>query len=191
MKKTQIAVLALFLAVGSSVGAAFAEDAPKPAAKPTAPLSPSEQLAAAQAVVNQGNQLSQRVGHMLDDARREGDIIRLTCLNDKLTEINAILRSAQGRMGSLGKAVDADARNHESTVLTVLGQKFQTLDQEANQCVGQDLYETGTTKVVTEIDPDLLPFEDDVGNPVTMLPGGLPTIPPSSVPEMPPATAND
>ncbi|MET0390326.1 MAG: hypothetical protein ABW321_30420 [Polyangiales bacterium] len=130
-----------------------------------ASLSPSDQVAAAESMVNRGSVLSQRVNQMLDEARREADVIRVTCLNDKLTQINANLRTAQSRLTSFQRTVDSEQRTHELTVLTVLGQKLQVLDQEANQCVGQDLYETGPTKVVTEIDTSVLPFESDPTNP--------------------------
>jgi hypothetical protein len=133
-------------------------------------LSPADQMAAAEAMVNRGNVLSTRVTTMLDEARREADVIRVTCLNDKLTQINANLRTAQSRLQSFQRTVDIDQRNHELTVLTVLGQKLQVLDQEANQCVGQDLYETGPTKVVTEIDTSILPFESDPTNPQVQTP---------------------
>lgn len=134
-------------------------------------LSAAEQAAAADAIVAKGNALSTRVGQMLDDARREADMIRVTCLNDKLTQINANLRTAQTRLTSLTRTGDADQRNHELTVLTVLGQKLQTLDQESNQCVGQDLYDTGPTKVVTEIDTSRLPAtETDPTNPQILTP---------------------
>ncbi|MEY4581710.1 MAG: hypothetical protein RL701_6413 [Pseudomonadota bacterium] len=125
------------------------------------PSSPQEQVASAETMVSRGGVLSQRVTQMLDDARREADVIRVTCLNDKLTQINANLRTAQSRLASLQKTVDLDQRNHEMTVLTVLGQKLQVLDQEANQCVGQDLYETGATKVVTDIDTSKLPIYEN------------------------------
>jgi hypothetical protein len=107
---------------------------------------------------------------MLDDARRDADVIRVTCLNDKLTQINANLRTAQVRYASLGRTVDADQRKHEQTVLAVLGQKLAVLDQEANQCIGQDLYETGPTKIITEIDTSVLPFETDPSNPQIAVP---------------------
>lgn len=129
------------------------------------PGSPAEQVTAADAIVSRGTSLSQRVTQMLDDARREADVIRVTCLNDKLTQINANMRTAQSRYASLQRTVDADQRKHELTVLSVLGQKLQVLDQEANQCVGQDLYETGPTKITTEIDTSLLPFESDPTSP--------------------------
>lgn len=133
-------------------------------------VSTADQVSAAETMVGRGSTLSQRVTQMLDDARREADVIRVTCLNDKLTQINANLRTAQSRLGSLQKTVDADQRNHELTVLTVLGQKLQVLDQEANQCVGQDLYETGATKIVTDIDTSKLPFEQDPTSPRLQVP---------------------
>ena len=137
---------------------------PQPSAANAAPQE------SADAIVQRASNLSQRVSQMLDEARRDADMIRVTCLNDKLTQINANLRTAQGRLASLQKAVDVDQRNHELTVLTVLGQKMQVLDQESNQCVGQDLYETGPTKVTTEINTSLLPFEADPTNPQIQVP---------------------
>ncbi|HBQ11146.1 MAG TPA: hypothetical protein DEF51_08195, partial [Myxococcales bacterium] len=47
-----------------------------------AQLSPQEQLAEAERLEERGTQISRRVLAMLDEARRERDIIRVTCLND-------------------------------------------------------------------------------------------------------------
>lgn len=114
---------------------------------------PSEvQVEEGRSVVEYGKSLSERVSNMLTEARKESDIIRITCLNDKLTQINANLRNAQTRLQSLTDATDRESRNHEYTVLMVLKQKFKTLDQEAGQCVGQDIFEIGHTQVTTEYD---------------------------------------
>ncbi len=121
-----------------------------------AQLTPQEQVAEAQATEERGTQISRRVLNMLDEARRERDIIRVTCLNDKLTQSNAHLRTLESRRENLQEAVntgDEDRRNHEFTVISVLGQHFRTLEQEANACLGQDIFETGTTRVVVDIDP--------------------------------------
>jgi hypothetical protein len=128
------------------------------------------EMNAAEAMIARANTLSQRVAQMLDDARRDADVIRVTCLNDKLTQINANLRTAQSRHATLLRTVDIDQRRHELTVLSVLGQKLQVLDQESNQCVGQDLYETGPTKITTEIDTSLLPFENNPTTPTITTP---------------------
>jgi hypothetical protein len=125
-------------------------------------LSPADQLTEAQTIEERGTAISRRVLGMLDEARRERDIIRVTCLNDKLTQINAHLRTLQSRRENLQEAVntgDESRRNHEYTVITVLGQHFRTLEQEANACIGQDIFETGTTRVQVDIDPTT-PEED-------------------------------
>lgn len=164
------ALIALFaaLALGAAgFGLAIAQDEEQQAGgsgddegevpvRRRAQLTPAEQVAEAGRIEERGTQISRRVLNMLDEARRERDIIRVTCLNDKLTQINAHRRTLDQRRGNLQEAVnvgDESRRNHEFTVITVLGQHFRTLEQEANACIGQDIYETGATRVVVEIDP--------------------------------------
>jgi hypothetical protein len=141
-------------------------------------LTPEEQLAEAERIQHGAEGLSSRVMGMLDEARREGDIVRVTCLDDKLTQINAHVRTMSDRVESLQEATttaDPDRRNHEFTVITVLGQNFTQLERDANECIGQSLFETGTTRVVTEIDPNT-PDED---------PSAVPTIPVYTTPYVP------
>jgi hypothetical protein len=109
--------------------------------------------------------------------------MRVTCLNDKLTQVNANLRTAGARSDSLREAVqmnDDARRNHEFTVMTVLGQKFRTLEQEANQCIGQDIFETGTTRVETTIDPETPEEDPSTVNAFPEIP--VPFIPPPASP---------
>jgi hypothetical protein len=140
----------------------------------------AEQTATARSAVQRGSVLAQRISAMLEEARREADIIRVTCLNDKLTQVNANMRTAQTRMAAFESASDPETRSHEATVLGVLGQKFTILDQEANRCVGQDIYDTGSTKVQTEIDTAKLPFEEDATSPTPPPPSAIPELPPFS-----------
>jgi hypothetical protein len=153
------------------------------AAPAAAPLTAAEQLTAANDILNRGAKLSQRVGQLLDEARRDADMIRVTCLNDKLAQVNANLNTAQTRLTAFQKATDGDQRNHEFTVLSVLGQKFQALEQATNGCVGQDLYDTGPTKVTTEIDTSTQPFENDPGTPPATLPPITIEVPPDASPK--------
>lgn len=178
-------------------GAAFAQPAPQPAPAqaPTAagttaptpatsgkPATPQDQIAEGESILRRGTAISSGIREMLDDARKDADIIRITCLDDKLTQINANMRSVEARLEALRKAVDPDRRTHEHTVLTVLAQKLQVLDQEAHQCVGQAMFETGQTKVLTEIDTDMLPFEETPSTPPAVVPPTLPTLPPPTMP---------
>jgi hypothetical protein len=165
---------------GSAPAGAGAAQTAQPAAE-AKPVAPEDMVSEGEAVLRRGNLVSAAVRDMLDEARKDADIIRVTCLDDKLTQINANLRSVETRLEALRKAVDPDRRTHEHTVLTVLAQKLQVLDQEAHQCVGQAMYETGQTKVLTEIDTDSLPFEETPSTPPAVQPPTLPTLPPATV----------
>jgi hypothetical protein len=176
-----VAVLGALL-LGATTGGSAAQEGDAPAGTPSRRAAPTsaEQVATSRSAVQRGSVLAQRISAMLEEARREADIIRVTCLNDKLTQVNANMRTAQTRMSAFESASDPETRNHEATVLGVLGQKFQVLDQEANRCVGQDIYDTGSTKVQTEIDTALLPYEEDVSIPTPPPPSAIPELPPFS-----------
>ncbi len=141
---------------------------------------PQERLDEAAQIRQRGDQISQRLLSQLDEARRERDIIRVTCLNDKLTQVNAHRRSAADRLERLVEADqigDVERAQHEYTVLTVLGQQFRVLEAEANGCIGQDIFETGTTRIVTDIDPETPDEGLEIAEP-----------PPPAVPAIPPPT---
>ena len=124
-------------------------------AEPT--LSATEQLAEAERILESGGQLGVRVSNLLEEARHEHEIIRTTCLNDKLTQVNANIASVTERTGDLRAAAevnDADRATHEFTVITVLGQRFRLLENEANQCIGGEVFANdGATTVETRVTP--------------------------------------
>jgi hypothetical protein len=176
MRAIRILTVSICLVVLGGFGVALAQDEAGGETDATvggrvATLTEEERQEKARAIVDKGEKLSKRVSNMLNEARKEADIIRITCLNDKLTQINANLRNARKRLEALIAAVDPKTASHEFTVLQVLEQKFQTLEQEAAQCVGQDIFEIGATEVITDIDPDMVP--DDLG----AVPEGLPPFP--------------
>lgn len=157
-----LTALLVGLALGAmGFGLAIAQDASDDAGgevpvRRRANVLPQERLDEASTIVQRGDSISRRVLAQLDEARRERDIIRVTCLNDKLTQINAHRRSASDRFERLNDADqigDRERAQHEYTVITVLGQQFRVLEAEANGCIGQDIFETGTTRIVTDIDP--------------------------------------
>ncbi|MFN7697246.1 MAG: hypothetical protein ACK6CU_06370 [Deltaproteobacteria bacterium] len=149
-----------------------------------ADMTPADQVAEAQRLLSSGQSMSLRVQGMLDQSRREGDVLRVTCLDDKLTQVNAHVRTLGDRVEALQEAVrlaDEARRNHEYTVIVVLGQNLVVLDRAASECIGQDLYEIGTTRVVTTIEP---------GSP-DIDPAQLSGVPAESIPFIPaPASAS-
>lgn len=125
-------------------------------------MTSEEMVAEARRIVDQGEQLSRQMLSNLDEARRDGDIIRVTCVNDKLTQVNAHRSTVEQRLENLEDAIqgaDISRRNHEYTVIVVIGQHLVSLDQEALACIGEDIFETGTTQVTTTVDT-ATPVED-------------------------------
>jgi hypothetical protein len=113
-----------------------------------------EKIAQAESIARRAGQLSESLSKMLDEARREKDIMRANCVNRKRTEVNANTRNVEQRLKAMrdAKAGGDDVRfAHEYTVLIVLSQKLDQLDQEATQCLGQNVYEHGASQVVTTV----------------------------------------
>lgn len=159
-------VLLIIFMIGGGLGYAVAQDAseatvdvvkvePMGAAGEPAPLSPGAQAKAAKSAVVDAAASCEAQAEALQNAKREKDIILATCLDDKLSQCSANLQNIKRRQASLDEAIakgDSGAANHESTVIGVLSQKFKMLEQAANQCVGQDLFDAGDTEVREQVD---------------------------------------
>lgn len=144
-------VVGVVLGVGLAVGVAGAQT-PTPGnnAAPvanaevgqrrTANLSGPDQVREANAIVEEVRRVRRQVSDMLDTARQERDIIKVNCLNDKLTQIDVTLRSAQERQELLSNAVSLNndgQRNHEFTLMTIYRGRSSGLENEARQCIGE------------------------------------------------------
>jgi hypothetical protein len=159
-------VLLVVSVIGGGLGYAVAQDSseatvdvikvePMGAPAEAAPLSRAAQTKAAESAVADATASCEAQAEALQNAKREKDIILATCLDDKLSQCSANLQNIKRRQASLDEAIakgDGGAANHESTVIGVLSQKFKMLEQAANQCVGQDLFDAGDTEVRKQVD---------------------------------------
>jgi hypothetical protein len=148
-----------------------------------AAVSPAEQIEQANQIQRRAGQLAERLSKMLDEARREKDIMRANCVNRKLTEVNANTRNVEQRVQALKSAAqtnDDARRSHEYTVLTVLAQKLNSLDQEATQCLGQSVYEPGASQIVTTLVAGSPTLDPTVIDPSTAAPPAI-TVPPPNL----------
>jgi len=121
-------------------------------------LTNEEILAQAETISRRAGQLAERLSKMLDEARRDRDIMRANCINRKLTEVNANIRNVEQRARALRDAItagDGARKSHEYTVLTVLSQKLEQLDQEATQCLSQIVYEPSASQIVSTISANM------------------------------------
>ena len=157
------AVFAMAMIVGAGYAGAQGQPA-SPGADASAglgrqvSLSPAEQLQQSEGFLNRMDTSRGTVRRMLEEARKQRDVVKTLCLNDKLNQIDVAVRSARERRQALELAVkrnDTDLSNHEFTILTVLRQRVDQLNSEANLCVGQEgVFIEGSTVTAT-IDPTL------------------------------------
>ena len=131
-------------------------------------LTPQEQLVESQKPLSRMDAAAASVRKMLEEARRQRDVVKTLCLNDKLSQIDVAVRSARDRRTQLQEAVnrnDAELTNHEFTIMTVLRQRTEQLVAEANQCIGEESAFIGDTKTTLQVDPEIPP--DDTPYPPT------------------------
>jgi hypothetical protein len=159
--------IALSLLVGGSVLAQGPQNPAQETLKGAASLSASQQRAKADEHLGLMHSILKRVDRLLETARKEKDVIKLNCVNEKLTEIKGNLNIAERASNAMRSARnDAVERTHQFSKILVIYQKVVVLGQEAEQCVGEDIRYTGTTTIVTEV-PGGLPDDPTYIEPPT------------------------
>jgi hypothetical protein len=166
-----LAAAVVTLAIGQGVAIAQSPPATPPAGDPGADvnaglqrqanLSPKEQLTQADSDLARMEQSRSTVRRQLMEAREKRDVVKTLCLNDKLTQLNVAVTSAQERRDALAAAAkrgEADLATHEFTILSVLRQRADQLSTEANQCIGEEVGVVGQSSVTVDISD--LPEED-------------------------------
>jgi len=163
--KQIVSIIAGVLAWGLVVsGSALAQTQAPPSVPEPAPAVKSEsipdpeKLQRSSEYLNQMRQGLKNVLQKLEEARNSKDVVKLNCVNEKLTNIKGLLRISEQADISLQEAVakkEEQAADHEFTKVTIARQKIDQLKAEAEQCVGMLAFETGPTEVIVEIPADL------------------------------------
>ncbi len=94
----------------------------------------------AEANLKEMRQLLQEVMRMLDEARDEKDVVKLNCVNEKLTHIRGLVRVSEESQVSLQEAIaveEMEEARHEFTKILVARDRVRQLRAEAEECVGQ------------------------------------------------------
>lgn len=124
----------------------------------TVTLSIDEVKKQASEAVNRVSQVSDVIRKMLEKARTDKDSVKILCLDDKLNQIDALVRSAGPRKQSLDGAAQTrneDLVKHEYTILSEYKKQADKLLGEANQCVGSELTVVTDTSITSSVDPTL------------------------------------
>lgn len=101
----------------------------------------------------------------LEEARDSKDVIKLNCVNEKLTQVKGLLKISENAGIALEEAVarrESDVAQHEYQRISIARQKVDQLRTESEECIGEiviGLDEEGTIVEVeepedlTEVDP--------------------------------------
>jgi hypothetical protein len=151
-------VLGLAL-VGTSVFAQPSDAPPAGEAPPSARIAPpGEMIQQAKDMLSKMQDVLKRVVQLQEVARKQKDIIKLNCVNDKLVQVKGNMNVAEGANTSMNEAMargDDAGRAHEFTRVGLVYQKIQVLGTEAENCIGEDLTFIGQTEVKVEVDPSI------------------------------------
>ncbi|RLB59096.1 MAG: hypothetical protein DRI34_02930 [Deltaproteobacteria bacterium] len=126
-------------------------------------ISDSEKLQRATSYLSDMKQTLGHVLRLLKDAREEKDVIKINCINEKLTTIKGLIRISEQADMTLQEAVakgERDTAAHEFHKISISHQKIKVLRSEAEQCVGELAFAVGKTTVEVEVDKDQVPEED-------------------------------
>ncbi len=166
MKKI-IPLIAMFILLLSSI--AISQESPK-ASEPEKKLSDREMLSKSQEYLKKMKNIYKEILSLLEEARKEKDVVKINCINENLTAIKALLKIAEQADVSLQEAVikkDELVAQHEFEKVEIAYQKAKSLNQEANACAGKISMTPGETKVeveepkdITERDPTEQPKVD-------------------------------
>ncbi len=102
----------------------------------------------------------------LEEARNTRDVVKLNCVNEKLTQIKGLLRISEQADVSMQEALakaDKTTADHEFTKVMIARGKVDQLRGEAEECIGQLAFQTDQNMVVEVEVPDDLP--EDPTNP--------------------------
>jgi hypothetical protein len=99
----------------------------------------------------------------LEEARNSKDVVKLTCVNEKLTQIKGLLRISEQSDVALQEAVarrESQTADHEFTKVTIARSKVDQLRAEAEQCMGQLAFRADENATIEVETPDYLPKGD-------------------------------
>ncbi|MGA9520349.1 MAG: hypothetical protein WBV82_02730 [Myxococcaceae bacterium] len=172
----RIVLTALLLTAATSAAQAPAPDATVPPAQTAADAASSREdytqvppeekkRRSAEALTAMRDVLKDALGK-LEEARNTRDVVKLNCVNEKLTQIKGLLRISEQADVSMQEALarsETTTADHEFTKVMIARQKVNQLRGEAEECIGQLAFQTDQNVQVEVEVPDDLP--EDPTNP--------------------------
>lgn len=119
-------------------------------------LSPKEMLSRSEGLIEEMKTMLERVLSIQQVARKQKDVIRLNCVNDRLLQVKKLLNIAEAARNDLVEAIASETpteQHHQFSKVTISHEKVTVLRDEAEACVGEELIFLGPTEVVVDRPP--------------------------------------
>lgn len=179
MRHLPFLLLTLTTAAFAQAPAQDAAPAAAPQFSPPAAVEPASQVPnpekirrSAEALTRMRDILKDVLGK-LEEARNTRDVVKLNCVNEKLTQIKGLLRISEQADVAMQEAIakgETQGAEHEYTKVTIARQKVEQMRTEAEECIGQLAFRTDENLLVEVEEPVGLPEDPTVA----------PTMPPAT-----------
>jgi hypothetical protein len=110
------------------------------------------------------------VKHLQETARKDKDVIKLNCVNDKLVQIKPQMNIGDTAVMTLQNSAESDDRPTLFTDVTLAAENVHRLREEADQCIGEPTLATESKSGYTAPDVPDSPYGDPF-TPVVEPPG--------------------
>jgi hypothetical protein len=135
----------------------------------TADAGLTELLTRASAVREQCHADAQHVLHLQQLARKQKDIVRLNCVNDKLVQIKPQLNMLERAESDLQASFNHESRHTAFNELNLIGENVRRLREEADGCAGEPILSSESSNTWTHPlipdDPYSNPFQPGIEPP--------------------------
>lgn len=160
----KIGLLAAFVGVLGSVEVHAADDGIRGELEQAAETTPEEKVRFVERVLEEMKGAVRETGKLLESAEKSKDVVRMQCLNQKLTSIRALLavsEQASGAMQNALVAAENQSADHEFRKIAVALSKVRQFNAEADACLGAVGTQPGAIEIEVEEGTVLAGDSDD------------------------------
>jgi hypothetical protein len=145
-------------------GPALAQNLPATSSKPVG-LTDAQKLEKSAENLERMKASLRTVLSKVEEARSEKDVVKLNCVNEKLTQVKGLIKVAEQADIALHEALTAKdpAADAEFTKIGIAKSKVDALKGDADQCIGQLAYIVDEKTTVEVQAPQGLPEKDEDG----------------------------
>ncbi len=152
---SSLLAVALVLPLGSAIAQegeteVIAEPTVEPDESPVEQVPDADKAAQADSYISNMKEVLRTVLKYLEEARDERDVVKLNCVNEKLTAVKGLLRISETSDVALREALarrDPDSAAHEFEKIAIAARKVEQLRAESEACVGELAVYSGDTQV--------------------------------------------